>query len=106
RRGQCSWTVCPYANFGRPWSSSAGSVPYVAYCRTTPRKLYGFDGHPGMLTTVLPFRTSCTPDAPVGLGSAEATPPHDAHDPIAMIAPACAATSFTISRAVRPPIMQ
>jgi hypothetical protein len=59
-----------------------------------------------MLTTVLPFSTSCAPTAPVGFGSADGTPPHDAHDPIAMIAPALPATSWTMSSAVRPPIMQ
>jgi hypothetical protein len=33
-------------------------------------------------------------------------PPHDAHEPIAMIAPASAATSLTMSSAVRPAIWQ
>ena len=42
----------------------------------------------------------------VGFGSADGMPPHDAQDPIAMIAPALSATSWTISSAVRPPIWQ
>ena len=46
------------------------------------------------------------PVAPVGFGSAEGMPPHDAHDPMAMIAPALSATSKTRSSAVRPAILQ
>jgi hypothetical protein len=67
RRGQCSCTVRPYANFGRPLSSSSGSVPNVAYCSTTPRKLYGFGGQPGIVTTVLPSSTIGAPVQPVGI---------------------------------------
>jgi len=63
-----------------------------------------------MVTTVLPFRVVFkiwgAPVAPVGLGSAEGMPPHDAHDPIAMMAPAFDATSFRMSTAVRPPTWQ
>jgi hypothetical protein len=60
----------------------------------------------GFVEPRLFVNTSWTPAAPVGLGSADATPPHEAHDPMAMTAPACPATSCTMSRAVRPPIMQ
>jgi hypothetical protein len=81
-------------------------VPSVAYCNATPRKLYGFDGQPGSVTTGFPFRIIGTPVAPVGLGSADGMPPHDAHDPIAMTAPALPPTSLRMSTAVRPPTWQ
>jgi hypothetical protein len=59
-----------------------------------------------MLTTGFPASTAPTPRAPVGFGSADGMPPHDAQDPIATTAPALPATSCTMSIAVRPPIMQ
>src|SRR4051812_26982922 len=98
--------VLAYANSGRFSASSAGRVPNVANCSTVPSRLYGLAGQPGILTTVFPFRISCAPTAPVGLGAADGTPPHDAHEPIAITAPAWLATSVRISAAVRPPIMQ
>ena len=98
--------VRPYAHVGRPLSSSAGSVPSATNCNAVPRKLYGLAGQPGRVTTVLPSRTVGAPVAPVGLGSAEGMPPHDAQDPMAMMAPASAATSFTIWSAVLPAILQ
>ena len=81
-------------------------MPSVANCRTVPRRLYGFAGQPGIVTTVLPLRIIGAPVAPVGFGSADGMPPHDAHEPIAMIAPALPATSFRMSTAVRPPTWQ
>lgn len=59
-----------------------------------------------MLTTGLSLKTARTGEAPVGFGPAEGTPPHEAHEPMAMTAPALLATSWMISSAVRPPIMQ
>ena len=53
----------------------------------------GFGGHPGMVTIVLPLRTSGAPAAPVGFGAVDWTPPHEAHDPMAIIAAAFSAVS-------------
>ena len=55
---------------------------------------------------VFPFSTSFTPDAPVGLGPVDGMPPQLAHEPMAMIAQAFAAVSFSISIAVCPPTLQ
>ena len=66
----------------------------------------GFAGQPGMVTTVLPCRTSGAPLAPVGFGGVEGMPPQDAQEPMATIAPALLATSLTMSSAVRPAIWQ
>jgi len=76
----------------------------VANWSTTPRKLYGFDGHPGRFTTVLSGRISCAPTAPVGFGSADGIPPHEAHDPMAITAAALLPTSCRMSMAVLPAI--
>src|SRR5437660_3894730 len=67
----------------------------VTYSRTTASRLYGFGGHPGRFTIGLPVMIESTPIAPVGLGSAEGTPPHDAHEPMAITAAAFCATSFS-----------
>ena len=58
------------------------------------------------MTTVLPLSTIGAPVAPVGLGSADGIPPHEAQEPIATMAPAFSATSLTMESAVLPPIMQ
>ena len=81
-------------------------MPKVANWRTVPSRLYGFAGQPGRVTTVLPLRICGTPVAPVGFGAADGTPPHEAHEPIAMIAPALAATSCSVSIAFLPPTWQ
>src|SRR5215212_6589977 len=86
-----------YANFGRPLSSSAGSVPVLAYCRMVPRRMYGLGGQPGILTTGLFLMIWSTPTAPVGFGPDDGMPPHDAHDPIEMTAAAWLATSLRTS---------
>ena len=66
----------------------------AANSSTTPSRLYGFGGQPGRLMIALSLMMESTPTAPVGFGSAEGTPPHDAHEPIAMIAAAFDPTSF------------
>src|SRR5512138_2194456 len=102
----------PYANIGRPFASSAGSVPNVANCSTVPRRLYGFAGQPGSVTTgfALSFssapRTCGAPVAPVGFGAADGTPPHDAQEPIATMAAAFSAQRFSVSIAVLPATWQ
>ena len=63
-------------------------------------------GQPGMLMIVLPGRISWTDFAWVGLGSLEGMPPHDAHEPMAMMAAAPSAVSLTMSMIGRPPTMQ
>jgi len=63
-------------------------------------------GQPGMVTTVLSFSTMGAPVAPVGLGPLAGMPPKEAQLPMAMMAPASAATSVASSMAVLPPILQ
>ena len=47
-----------------------------------------------------------TPVAPVGFGAEDGMPPHDAQEPIAMIAAAFSAHFFSVSMAFLPPTWQ
>ena len=61
-----------------------------------------------MLTTGMPLglRISWTGVAPVGLGSADGTPPQAAQEPMAITAAASGAVSLRISSTGLPAIMQ
>src|SRR3954471_22055018 len=91
-----------YANNGRFLSSSAGNLPSAANSSTVPSRVYGFGGQPGMLTTAAFGRIESTPVAPVGFGEVEDRPPHDEHEPIAMMAAAFDPTSLRTSIAGLP----
>jgi hypothetical protein len=55
-----------------------------------------------MFTSGRSLISVCTPVALVGFGSAEGIPPHDAHEPMAMMAAASRLTSRSTSSAGRP----
>lgn len=63
-------------------------------------------GQPGTLMMGLSVMILCTGVAPVGLGLAAWMQPFDAQLPHATMALAPAAASFTMSRAVRPAMVQ